>query len=146
MKASLFACLIAALLLPTACDSGDPSDDGTYAYQGFDATGALLIEGSLVLDYQETRDSASPFRITGTWALRQVKAADEVGPQVGEGDLLGTIDADGNIVIQLNPGSADNNVGLGGTFTHGRFDTFEGRWDYVTDIGPTNGGTFKAER
>lgn len=146
MKISLLACLFATLIFPATCDSNDPSDDGTFHYQGFDSTGALLIEGTLFLDFQETNDPAQPTRITGSWDLALKKEADKVGPQVGEGDLEGSIDADGNLFIQLNPGWADNNVGLGGAFTHDRFGDFAGRWDYTTFIGPTNGGTFKAER
>jgi len=114
----------------------DAVPQGAYAYSGFDESGALVIQGWLTLD---THD---PARVTGAWHLEPVGNVANLGPQTGDGRLAGQ--ANGNVVVvDLNPGFADNNVVLDGRLGDG---TYDGRWTYSGLAGPINSGTFTADQ
>lgn len=129
------------------------SDDSTfqpgekgYTYSGFDETDDTVIRGSLRLQFSETGDEQTPLNVAGTWNLMKVKDAEKLGPQIGTGDLEGSVSAVGEIWLNLNPGWADNNVFLAGHFSSHSLDEFEGTWTYSTFVGPTNSGSFEAKR
>lgn len=128
------------------CDSADFRDEAGYRYASFDEAGDELVTGSLRLEYEDTEDAQYPVRITGTWDLRQIKEGEQPGPQVGEGNLQGSVSADGEVWINLNPDWEDNNVTLEGHFENGHMGNVEGRWIYSTFVGGINGGRFEAER
>jgi hypothetical protein len=65
----------------------------------------------------------------------------EVGPQVGTGTLAGSFDGT-VLTIDLNPGIADNNVFVTGTF---QGNTLRGDWSFTGFPGPISQGTFIAE-
>jgi len=104
---------------------------GTYQYTGYDSLGAVLITGTLKF---KGVDSVS---VRGNWELH---GPEGYGPQIGIGTFEGWIDG-GVIVLNLNPGWADNNVFLYGEL-HGGI--YSGQWDWVTFIGPTYTGSFNA--
>jgi hypothetical protein len=110
---------------------------GTFAYAAFDGSGRPVLEGTLVLTPQPS------LGVTGTWTIGWSAGADTtalVGPQVGSGDLVGVF-AGGQITLDLNPGFADNDVGLSGCVT---VEGFAGTWSYSGIAGPVAGGTFSA--
>jgi hypothetical protein len=125
------------------CSNGEPNppsnsfSPGDYAYSGLDSNGKQVISGTLKL--VEVKDG----RIKGTWDLKQVGPGEKLGPQIGTGDFAGTIGQDGGIYIDLNPGTADNNIFLNGKFENGEL---RGNWHYSTFAGPTTKGIFTARR
>lgn len=136
------AALAAALLL-AACFN-DPDDRATrrFMYTGRDSTGSAVVTGTLTLLFW---NMDFPTEILGSWKFDRVGDG-EVGPQAGAGDLHGTVDAEGNFQINLNPAIADQNV-----FLTGRFEAdmrylkdFQGRWRYETLSGTRSAGSFKA--
>lgn len=112
---------------------------GDYDYLACDAANEPAVIGTVVV-------TASDTTFTGTWDLRRHPDSDpatRVGPQLGTGSLAGWTFA-GEIRADLNPGVADNNVGLAGTLdTTG---TITGEWSHTTIIGPVAGGRFIMRR
>jgi len=136
--APLLAVALAALLGP-GCDgmTGPGSiPDGGYAYTGFGSDGAVIVRGWLTLDL------ANPARVTGAWHLDPVGSPQNIGPQTGDGQILGQM-SDGTLNVDLNPGNADNNVFLTGPVGG---NAFRGRWTYSSFAGVVNEGSFEALR
>ncbi len=104
---------------------------GDYRYTGYDSLGAAIITGTLGF---RSVDSTST---RGVWELDGPAG---YGPQIGVGTFEGWIDG-GVVTLNLNPGWADNNVFLYGRLAAG---VYSGQWDWVTFIGPTYTGSFKA--
>jgi hypothetical protein len=108
---------------------------GSYDYLACDAANRPAVIGTVVV-------TASDTTFTGTWDLRRHPDGDPttvVGPQLGSGTLTGwTFDQE--IHADLNPGWADNNVGLAGALDAER--TITGEWSHTTIIGPVAGGRF----
>jgi len=131
------------LLLCVACSAGPSAPatlrDGRLQYQAASASGQPLLTGSLQLVFPD--DST----VAGSWSIRWAPGADTtgaVGPQIGTGLLAGHRQGD-RLVIELNPGSADNNVGLTATATP---DGWRGEWEWVALTGPRSRGSFTAAR
>ena len=82
------------------------------------------------------------YEIKGHWRLDRVGNQGTIGPQVGTGDLFGSIDK-GEIDINLNPNMNDDNVYLRGKIEGKRF---HGTWIYSGFIGAISQGTFEATR
>jgi hypothetical protein len=136
--APLLAVALAALAA-SGCDDmtgPGPIPSGGYAYTGFDSSGVVVVTGWLTLDLRD------PARVTGEWRLEPVGNPQNIGPQTGEGRLQGAM-ADGMLQVDLNPGSADNNVLLDGTLAG---NAFRGRWMYSGFAGVLNEGSFEALR
>jgi len=113
-----------------------PQHAGTYRYSGYEDGGGLVITGRITL-------SAQTNPVSGTWSLRQAgDAIGPIGPQVGEGQLRGILSGS-QLGVDLNPGWADNNVGLNGRLTG---NAWTGSWSYSTFGGAINGGPFTAEK
>ncbi len=112
----------------------EPDPSGSFTYQSFDTLGTLLVTGGLTFEHTDS------VLIEGSWRLNNVSNRHDIGPQVGNGNLLGSI-IDSSISMDLNPGFKDNNLYLEGIIN----DTnFEGRWSWISFAGVTNWGTFKA--
>jgi hypothetical protein len=131
------------LLLCFACSNGPSAPpalrDGSFQYAAFTESGQRVLEGRLRLTFPNEAT------VTGTWSIDWAAGADTtavVGPQVGSGQLAGTHQRD-TLVIELNPGNADNNVGLVAVTTS---PGWRGEWEWVTLTGPRSKGTFMAER
>ncbi len=147
MKAKTILPIALLYLIPfAACDTADTNSDekGMYAYTAYDANNVAVINGSLSLHFLE---DTFPSEVEGEWNLDKMGET-EVGPQVGEGVLRGTVDASGGFRINLNPEVADQNVYLVGTFRGSSQDqeSFEGSWRYETLSGTISSGSFEAKR
>lgn len=81
-------------------------------------------------------------KIAGEWHFSYVGEPVDVGPQVGDGSLIGTVQGD-HVEISLNPGWRDANVDLDGTMTG---DLYAGEWTYTTFVGIRSYGPFEATR
>jgi hypothetical protein len=132
------AVLIASGLL-VACSTAPATftaRSGTFHYIAM-SQGKPVLTGRLHLTFPD--DST----IVGPWAIAWLPDADTtvpVGPQVGTGNLVGARSGD-SLMIQLNPGNADHNVGLvAGAAAAG----YRGKWEWVTFAGPRSGGIFSA--
>ena len=114
----------------------EPAPYGKFQYKAYDSSGTLVVEGWMTLAIQDTA------RITGAWHLTKVDDPQNIGPQLGDGELVGEFH-DGSVLINLNPGFADNNVFLSGQFAA---DTFSGTWNWSGFAGILNRGNFQARR
>ena len=142
--------IVIPLLLLSACrlfdEGSSDSPSGTYTYMAFDEKGAAAVIGELHID-AKPGEAPRSYLLEGTWATHSAGPIKPgLGPQVGEGKLVGSVESDGTFRINLNPDYADNNVNLTGVFENRRYDEVEGEWEHVTFIGPTSTGTFAAAR
>jgi hypothetical protein len=127
--------VVIAALFTMNCSDDEPGRTGTYRYTA-SHSGTPVVEGLLHLD------EITITRVTGRWELSRVGSTNvEVGPQVGTGTLAGSFDG-AVLSIDMNPGFADNNVFLTGTF---QGNTLRGEWSFTGFPGPISGGTFVAE-
>jgi hypothetical protein len=130
--------IFSILALNFSCEENDnivePTSMGKLDYTAYDSTGVIIVEGWLIVNLNDSNAAE------GSWILTNLKNRDDIGPQEGEGTLTGSIEGS-TITINLNPGNADHNVILNGTLTE---NGMEGEWVWVSFIGPTNWGTFKA--
>ena len=137
MKTIFFAILFLAITSISCNKDTSPlssTPDGAFEYQSFDTSGTQIISGWIDIDLADTNN------IQGNWKLSKIGDPPNIGHQVGEGSLDGSI-KNKNIYINLNPGIADDNVILNGILKN---KTIEGHWYYSTFVGAINGGNFKA--
>ncbi len=140
MKRLLYICLVAGALVAAGCRRTLPVAPpyeglaGTYSYTAYDSSGIAVVSGWLEL---APKDSV---QFTGEWHFKEVAKSHPVGPQIGDGELIGGIDGDA-MWISLNPQWRDNNVFLNGTLEG---TTYSGQWVWSTFAGPTTGGEFTA--
>jgi hypothetical protein len=131
MSLSLYKC---------ANGGGAPASDsfavGAYEYSGYDEAGKKVISGRLNLTEIKGQD------IKGTWELKQVGAAEKIGPQVGTGNFVGQVESN-RVNINLNPDWNDNNIFLSGNFEKGEL---RGDWHFSTFAGAASKGTFVAKK
>lgn len=142
MRTRILVFTLASLV--AAC-SGDVSAprltlraSSTLHYDAFTDQLRPLLSGTLDLVVHE--DST----ITGSWTIAWVPGADtttRVGDQVGSGALTGRLWSDTVVVLDLNPGYADNNVTLGGACT---VNGLAGTWTWSGIAGPMTHGRFTA--
>ena len=109
---------------------------GAYAYTSYDSSGVALVKGWLTIIVS---DSGT---VSGEWHFVPIGAPRQVGPQTGDGMLVGGTD-DGKLWIELNPRVRNNNLQLNGTHADGRC---AGQWTWISYTGMANGGTFEALR
>ena len=126
---------ILPLLFVFSCDDKQESEN-MYQYSGYDTLGVQIIEGSLFFEYG---DSSS---ISGAWNFNVIGSPENIGPQTGEGEYIGTVE-NNQLWINLNPEWADNNVHLDGTIDGNKIT---GNWVYSGFAGSMNHGTFSAEK
>ena len=111
-----------------------PGPSGSFSYLSYDSLGTPVVSGWLTF---EMTDSV---KIDGSWQLKRLINRDDLGPQFGEGELIGQIE-DLSIWMELNPQFRDHNLSLVGTISNSRI---EGKWYWVSLPGVTNWGTFRA--
>jgi hypothetical protein len=109
-----------------------------YDYRAYDSLAVEVARGQLAI----TSDDSS--LVAGHWSIQAVGTPDDIGPQIGEGELVGAW-WDGRLLVQLNPGVADNNVSLSGRYGY-EGQRYEGTWQYLTFSGVRNEGSFTAHR
>lgn len=141
--------LLCAVLLGACRSFSERSSDspaGTYSYVAYDADGEKVVAGVLQIGAIRGVENRS-YLLEGTWDMKAVgNSKEEIGPQLGKGRLIGTVDADGSYWIDLNPDFRDNNVMLHGQIAGRIYEEIEGEWQHVTLIGPANEGSFEAVR
>jgi hypothetical protein len=129
--------MAAVIMLTYGCDSlVDPSPSGSYWYNSFDSSGTLLVEGWFTMT---VADSDS---VAGEWHFKAVGTPQRIGPQTGDGTLIGGF-RDSVLWIELQPQFRDNNLQLTGTL---RGDRYAGSWIWISFIGVTNSGRFEATK
>jgi hypothetical protein len=135
-KYVLFPLLLATLCLDCKQTPTESTPDGTYSYTGYDSSGEALVYGWFTMDLSDSNT------ITGEWHFTPIGNPQYVGPQTGDGVLVGGINS-GRIWLELNPQLRDNNIGLTGTMENGRY---AGEWIWTGDFGIINQGKFEALR
>lgn len=143
MKAGIhmFIFLVLGCLAGCGNDLFDNTDfgsmpPGAYRYLGFDSKDQLVVKGWLRFD------SLNPESFEGDWHLEPVGDPQNIGPQAGDGRLVGRI-VDGITQVDLNPEFRDNNVTLSGALQN---DSYRGRWTWSGFAGPISQGRFEAKR
>ena len=111
-----------------------PTD--AYFYMGYDSTGLKINQGWIKFEFIDS------IRVKGEWHFESNSYVNNIGDQIGYGELLGEVYTD-TVFIDLNPHYRDRNVYLIGTQ---RKEVITGIWEFVTFPGLTNWGTFKAEK
>lgn len=121
------ALVLAVLLAFVSCQdigtSYSGSSLGTFSYKAFDTLHTEVARGTLIL----FRDDG---KVSGHWSFSDGRS----------GDLEGTA-SNGDLVLNLNPGTIDNNLFLLGTLSG---TTFAGVWEQVGFPGVMARGTFLA--
>lgn len=131
---TILTILFAAITF-SACDE-ETNPNESYQYSGFDGMGIQIISGSFSIELGDSTD------ITGQWIFEALGDPENIGPQIGTGLFIGTIDST-VFSVNLNPQYVDNNVDLWGTIIG---DQIIGEWYYTTLHGMTNQGTFTARK
>ena len=109
---------------------------GSYAYFGYDSSSTLVAKGWYKFEYEDS------VNISGNWKLTKIGDPGNIGPQDGEGQLVGSI-TDTSIHINLQPNFADNNIILVGKFDN---KYIYGNWQWATFAGITNWGSFNSKK
>lgn len=139
MKRLVFLSLLIGLLV-ISCERNLNSPNsssvphGAYSYTAYNTDGAAVVKGWFSI---ESSDSSA---VKGEWHFQALGDSQHLGPQIGDGELVGML-VDMNLTVNLNPGWIDNNVLLNGTLSGHRID---GTWMWVTIAGPWTGGSFIA--
>ena len=111
--------------------------EGYYSYVSFDKNGNVIVEGWLTINFKDSTN------FSGKWDFKKVGDPEDIGPQVGSGDHMGGLIGNDSLWIELNPQFRDNNLLLIGKFKDNKI---EGTWQWISFIGPTNEGEFRAEK
>jgi hypothetical protein len=124
-----------------AGDFGPAAIAGTLDYVAWADSGTRLLEGVLTIAGQANQ------HVAGSWTIHWAAGADtananDVGPQLGSGDLLGVVQ-DTTVLVDLTPNFADNNVALSGCITAAGF---AGTWSHVGIAGEIAHGPFAATK
>ena len=133
--------LILLLLIFNGCKQSSETDifdvpQGSYAYFGYDSSSTLVAKGWFIFEYEDSEN------ITGIWKLRKIGDHGNIGPQEGEGELVGMV-SDTSVSINLQPNFADNNIILTGKIDN---KYIYGKWQWVTFTGITNWGNFNSKK
>ncbi len=113
-----------------------PLPSNIFTYQSFDTLGYLLVSGWFAFEYVDS------IKIKGSWHFNNLSNKNDIGPQIGNGQLVGSI-IDSSISMDLNPPFIDRNVYLSGII---RDNFIEGKWIWATYAGVSNWGRFKATK
>ena len=109
---------------------------GAYAYTGYDSTGVKIVTGWIKIAFEDS------IHLSGEWELDKIGDPQSIGPQVGEGNLVGNLE-NNQLSLNLNPDYIDNNVFLICPYDDKKLT---GKWFYSGFPGIINYGTFVAER
>ena len=140
-KLSILSLMIALSLLFYFCDGDNPLNgvkipDGAYAYTGYDSTGVKIVQGWIKIIFEDST------HISGEWELEKIGNPQNIGPQVGSGNLGGIMVND-QLHLNLNPQYIDNNVILTCPYSDQKL---LGQWIYAGFPGVINYGSFVAEK
>ena len=112
----------------------EPVPPGAYSYISYDANGTAIVKGWFTMIYEDSTE------ITGEWHFETIGNPQNIGPQFGNGELIGGIEQD-RVWVELNPQFRDNNLQLTGTIDYNRYF---GIWQWISFVGVSNQGTFEA--
>ncbi len=140
IKKSVMYVMMLLVVFLSACSTTSTTPNGSiparaFKYTAYDSAGTRIVEGWFTLVF---KDAAT---VEGEWNFKAIGDPQNIGPQMGEGELIGWLQDDNEIVIDLNPGWADNNVVLHGPYS---LNEISGTWVWSTIAGATNQGTFTA--
>ena len=116
------------------CLNGIKIPDGAFAYTGFDSTGVKIVRGWIKFDFDDSTT------ILGEWELDKIGDPQNIGPQVGSGQLVGNVQ-NSQLYLNLNPQYVDNNVILTCPYDDQKL---AGKWTYSGFPGVINYGSFVA--
>ncbi len=141
MKSILLGLLLLLGLMAWTCMKHDTSTNaveaprGSFSYTGFDSLGTAIVQGWFTLLIADSD------HVSGEWHFRKTGLGNEIGPQIGDGNLVGGFFS-GQLWVELNPQFRDNNLQLRGTYstTH-----YTGTWQAIGIGGPYNHGSFNAK-
>jgi hypothetical protein len=134
--ADLVLVVCAAILWPGCGDTGtEPTLSGAYNYTSYDSRGVAIVGGWFTMNLSDTG------AVSGEWHFRGIGTPQNIGPQTGDGSLIGRKDKE-RIWIELNPQFRDN-IQLEGRIDEERYS---GTWAWISFAGITNQGTFEATR
>ncbi len=128
--------LAIALLWPGCKRASDSIPKGAFAYTSFDSSGTAVANGWFTMN---VADSAT---VSGEWHFAPIGDPLRIGPQTGEGELVGGINS-GKVWMELNHKVRNNNLQLNGILAEGRIN---GQWTWINYEGIANQGTFSAVR
>jgi len=131
----LMGILIFILTCDYSVDESSVYPSKSYHYKSYNSEGEKVVEGWFVFDEDSTD------YISGEWHFDLVGNPDDIGPQVGEGELFGGYENDTTLWIELNPEYRDNNLQLVGKIEG---NTYSGKWYWISYPGVTGQGTFIA--
>lgn len=136
-----YACIFFALLVAiqwTGCKqtSSETIPGRAYAYTSYDSGGVAVVSGWLTIIVSDST------AISGEWHFTPIGSPQSIGPQTGDGKLVGGINSE-KVWIELNPQVRNNNLQLNGTLALGQF---AGEWTWISYSGIANQGMFKAVR
>jgi hypothetical protein len=109
---------------------------GRYSYRSYDSTGVPVVSGWFTLVFSDS------IHCTGEWHFLPIGSPTSIGPQTGDGSLVGSMHAD-ELWVELQPQFRDNNLELVGKYDNGQFS---GKWIWISFIGVTSQGTFTAKQ
>ena len=109
---------------------------GAFNYTSYDSSGAPIVNGWFTLINSDST------HITGEWHLTATGSGKRIGPQMGNGKLVGGVNGE-KFWIELNPQVRNNNLQLNGIFSR---DSLEGQWTWFNNEGIANQGRFHAVR
>jgi hypothetical protein len=146
-KISILSLIIIISLSFYFCDKDNPTGEksnlveltipeATYKYIGYDSMGVKIVKGWIKIVFV-----ASNY-ISGEWQIEKIGDPQNIGPQVGEGSLVGNVE-NNQLFLNLNPNYVDNNVFLICPYDDRKLT---GKWNYSGFPGIINYGTFVAEK
>ena len=129
--------VLGCVMVLCACSTAprDLTSLGAFQYTAYDQAGTKIVEGWMTLTLKDATT------VSGRWQFQPIGDPQNIGPQVGSGDLGGDLHNGHELTINLNPEMADNNVFLAGTYTP---TEITGTWSWATLMGAVNQGTFRA--
>jgi hypothetical protein len=136
-RVSFVLVIYAALFWPGCSQTAtEPIPAGAYSYESYNNNGVAIVGGWFTMSLSDTGT------ISGEWHFKAIGTPENIGPQTGDGTLIGGMDK-GRVWIELNPQFRDNNLQLDGKIDGNRYS---GKWVWISFVGVANQGTFEATR
>ncbi len=126
--------ILVALVLIRCNQPTESTPKGAFQYTSYDSSGTPLVAGWFTMNFLDS------VTISGEWHFKPIDSPKNIGPQTGDGNLVGGVH-NGQIWVELNPHFRDNNLQLSGTL---QGDRYSGRWIWISIVGVTNAGSFEA--
>ncbi|MBN1397184.1 MAG: hypothetical protein JXA06_04045 [Bacteroidetes bacterium] len=137
----LIKVLLTAIIFILSAGCGEDNSVQTvtsepFSYTAYNTSGVPIVNGWMTIYIQDSS------KVTGEWHFSKIGDPEDIGPCIGEGNLVGSVNIE-HLHINLNPKYKDNNVFLIGNI---QADKFEGEWVWGGFAGIINTGSFIAVR